>query len=100
MLLFLLRQCLLRQCLSMNAQLPVPHLPRPRLLQEAAAAGLMGKPLTAKNVEELLAQLGLPAEFSTHSQVRQRWRMLRGSARADGDCSNAWLKTSQQHVKL
>lgn len=31
----------------------------------------MGKPLTAKNVEEMLAQLGLPAEFSTHSQVRR-----------------------------
>lgn len=46
-------------------------LPPSSLPQEAAAAGLMGKPLTAKNVEEMLAQLGLPAEFSTHSQVRR-----------------------------
>lgn len=44
---------------------PVLSLP-----QEAAAAGLLGKPLTAKNVEEMLANLGLPAEFATHSQIR------------------------------
>jgi elongation factor 3 len=43
-------------------------------MKEAAAAGLLGKPLTAKNVEELLANLGLPAEFATHSQVRSGWR--------------------------
>lgn len=48
---------------------PARTAPAPGL-QEAAAAGLLGKPLTAKNVEEMLGNLGLPAEFATHSQVR------------------------------
>ena len=50
------------------------------MMQEAAAAGLLGKPLTAKNVEDMLNNLGLPAEFATHSQVR---------AGGDGACCAA-----------
>jgi elongation factor 3 len=54
-------------------------------MKEAAAAGLLGKPLTAKNVEELLANLGLPAEFATHSQIRglsggQKVKLVLGAA--------------------
>lgn len=51
-------------------------------MKEAAAAGLLGKPLTAKNVEELLANLGLPAEFATHSQVHRAGCWLLGAAAA------------------
>ena len=59
-----------------------PPLPAP---QEAAAAGLAGKPLTAKNVEEMLHNLGLPAEFATHSQIRglsggQKVKLVLGAA--------------------
>lgn len=61
---------------------PPPHLPAASP-QEAAAAGLLGKPLTAKNVEEMLGNLGLPAEFATHSQVRARRGLMLGQ-RAEG----------------
>jgi len=54
-------------------------------MKEAAAAGLLGKPLTAKNVEILLANLGLPAEFASHSQIRglsggQKVKLVLGAA--------------------
>lgn len=54
-------------------------------MKEAAAAGLLGKPLTAKNVEEMLGNLGLPAEFATHSQIRglsggQKVKLVLGAA--------------------
>jgi elongation factor 3 len=54
-------------------------------MKEAAAAGLLGKPLTAKNVEDMLRDLGLPAEFSTHSQIRglsggQKVKLVLGAA--------------------
>lgn len=54
-------------------------------MKEAAAAGLLGKPLTARNVEEMMANLGLPAEFSTHSQIRglsggQKVKLVLGAA--------------------
>ncbi|KAL4452291.1 hypothetical protein ABPG75_007953 [Micractinium tetrahymenae] len=54
-------------------------------MKEAAAAGLLGKPLTAKNVEEMLNNLGLPAEFATHSQIRglsggQKVKLVLGAA--------------------
>lgn len=54
-------------------------------MKEAAAAGLLGKPLTAKNVEDLLNNLGLPAEFATHSQIRglsggQKVKLVLGAA--------------------
>lgn len=54
-------------------------------MKEAAAAGLAGKPLTARNVEEMLAALGLPAEFSSHSQIRglsggQKVKLVLGAA--------------------
>lgn len=58
--------------------------------QEAAAAGLLGKPLTAKNVEEMLGNLGLPAEFATHSQVCAR--TAPGWARG---CGRRWQRTEQ-----
>mmetsp|Transcript_20509 Transcript_20509/g.58590 ORF Transcript_20509/g.58590 Transcript_20509/m.58590 type:complete len:199 (+) Transcript_20509:1-597(+) len=38
--------------------------------REAAAAGLVSKPLTALNIQKFLDELGLEAEFSTHSRVR------------------------------
>ena len=38
--------------------------------REAASAGTMGRPLTAANVESMLADLGLDPEFSTHSFMR------------------------------
>jgi elongation factor 3 len=38
--------------------------------KEAAAAGLMSKPLTAANVQKHLENIGLESEFATHSQVR------------------------------
>jgi elongation factor 3 len=54
-------------------------------MKEAAAAGLLGKPLTARNVEEMMANLGLPAEFTTHSQIRglsggQKVKLVLGAA--------------------
>lgn len=54
-------------------------------MKEAAAAGLLGKPLTAKNVEDMLRDIGLPAEFSTHSQIRglsggQKVKLVLGAA--------------------
>ena len=54
-------------------------------MKEAAAAGLLGKPLTAKNVEDMLGRLGLPAEFATHSQIRglsggQKVKLVLGAA--------------------
>ena len=38
--------------------------------KEAAAAGMMARPLTAANIEKLLGDLGLDSEFATHSQMR------------------------------
>jgi elongation factor 3 len=38
--------------------------------KEAAAAGLLAKPLTAANVQKHLENVGLESEFATHSQIR------------------------------
>jgi len=38
--------------------------------KEAAAAGLLSKPLTSANVQKHLENVGLEAEFATHSQIR------------------------------
>ena len=38
-------------------------------VKEAAAAGMLGRPLTAANVEKMLNDLGLEPEFATHSLV-------------------------------
>lgn len=53
--------------------------------REAAAAGMMGRPLTAANVEKMLAELGLEAEFATHSHIRglsggQKVKLVLGAA--------------------
>jgi elongation factor 3 len=53
--------------------------------KEAAANGLLGKPLTAKNVEEHLANVGLESEFTTHSHIRglsggQKVKLVVGAA--------------------
>jgi elongation factor 3 len=53
--------------------------------REAAAAGLMGRPLTAANVEKMLADLGLEAEFATHSHIKglsggQKVKLVLGAA--------------------
>ena len=53
--------------------------------REAAAAGLMGRPLTAANVEKMLLDLGLEAEFATHSHIRglsggQKVKLVLGAA--------------------
>ena len=53
--------------------------------REAAAAGMMGKPLTAANVERMLADLGLEAEFASHSHIRglsggQKVKLVLGAA--------------------
>lgn len=53
--------------------------------REAAAAGLMGRPLTAANVEKMLGDLGLEAEFATHSHIRglsggQKVKLVLGAA--------------------
>jgi len=38
--------------------------------REAAAAGMVGRPLTAANIERMLGDLGLDSEFATHSAIR------------------------------
>lgn len=53
--------------------------------REAAAAGMMGRPLTAANVEKMLAELGLEAEFASHSHIRglsggQKVKLVLGAA--------------------
>ena len=53
--------------------------------KEAAAAGLMSRPLTAVNVEKLLNDLGLDPEFTTHSQMKglsggQKVKVVLGAA--------------------
>ena len=53
--------------------------------REAAAAGMMGRPLTAANVEKMLADLGLEAEFASHSHIRglsggQKVKLVLGAA--------------------
>lgn len=53
--------------------------------REAAAAGMMGRPLTAANVEKMLADLGLESEFATHSHIRglsggQKVKLVLGAA--------------------
>jgi elongation factor 3 len=53
--------------------------------KEAAAAGLMGRPLTAANVEKMLGELGLESEFATHSHIRglsggQKVKLVLGAA--------------------
>lgn len=53
--------------------------------REAAAAGMMGRPLTAANVEKLLNDLGLEPEFATHSHIRglsggQKVKLVLGAA--------------------
>jgi elongation factor 3 len=53
--------------------------------REAAAAGLMGRPLTAANVEKMLGDLGLEAEFATHSHIKglsggQKVKLVLGAA--------------------
>jgi elongation factor 3 len=53
--------------------------------REAAAAGLMGRPLTAANVEKMLGELGLESEFASHSQIRglsggQKVKLVLGAA--------------------
>jgi len=53
--------------------------------REAAAAGMMGKPLTAANVEKMLGELGLESEFATHSHIRglsggQKVKLVLGAA--------------------
>ena len=53
--------------------------------REAAAAGLMGRPLTAANVEKMLNDLGLEPEFASHSHIRglsggQKVKLVLGAA--------------------
>ena len=53
--------------------------------RDAAANGLIGKPLTAKNVEDHMAKLGLDPEFTTHSRIRglsggQKVKLVVGAA--------------------
>jgi elongation factor 3 len=53
--------------------------------KEAAANGLMGKPLTAKNVEDHMVNIGLDPEFTTHSRIRglsggQKVKLVIGAA--------------------
>jgi len=53
--------------------------------KDAAANGLIGKPLTAKNVEDHMAKLGLDPEFTTHSRIRglsggQKVKLVIGAA--------------------
>jgi elongation factor 3 len=53
--------------------------------REAAAAGMMGRPLTAANVEKMLGDLGLESEFATHSHIRglsggQKVKLVLGAA--------------------
>lgn len=54
-------------------------------MKEAAAMGLMLKPLTAANVEKHLADLGLDSEIATHNRIRgysggQKVRLVVGAA--------------------
>ncbi len=39
-------------------------------MKEAAKAGLLAKPLTAANVQKHLEDVGIEAEFGTHSHMR------------------------------
>ncbi|AGE50280.1 elongation factor 3 [Acanthocystis turfacea Chlorella virus Canal-1] len=53
--------------------------------KDAAANGLLGKPLTAKNIEEHMAKIGLDPEFTTHSRIRglsggQKIKLVVGAA--------------------
>jgi elongation factor 3 len=53
--------------------------------KDAASNGLLGKPLTAKNVEDHMANIGLDAEFTTHSRIRglsggQKVKLVVGAA--------------------
>lgn len=53
--------------------------------KDAASNGLIGKPLTAKNVEDHMAKLGLDPEFTTHSRIRglsggQKVKLVVGAA--------------------
>lgn len=53
--------------------------------KDAAANGLLGKPLTAKNVEDHMTKLGLDPEFTTHSRIRglsggQKVKLVIGAA--------------------
>jgi elongation factor 3 len=54
-------------------------------IKEAAAAGMMGRPLTAANVEKMLGELGLESEFASHSHIRglsggQKVKLVLGAA--------------------
>jgi elongation factor 3 len=53
--------------------------------KDAAANGLLGKPLTAKNIEDHMAKIGLDPEFTSHSRIRglsggQRIKLVIGAA--------------------
>ncbi len=49
----------------------VPHWPISQVdAKEAAAMGLMAKPLTQNNIMKHLEDFGLEPEFSTHSLMR------------------------------
>jgi elongation factor 3 len=53
--------------------------------KDAAVNGLLGKPLTAKNVEDHMTKLGLDPEFTTHSRIRglsggQKVKLVIGAA--------------------
>ncbi|AGE55771.1 elongation factor 3 [Acanthocystis turfacea Chlorella virus MN0810.1] len=53
--------------------------------KDAAANGLLGKPLTAKNIEDHMAKIGLDPEFTTHSRIRglsggQKVKLVVGAA--------------------
>lgn len=53
--------------------------------KDAAANGMLGKPLTAKNIEDHMAKLGLDPEFTTHSRIRglsggQKVKLVIGAA--------------------
>ena len=53
--------------------------------KDAAQNGLLGKPLTANNIEEHMKKLGLDPEFTTHSRIRglsggQKVKLVIGAA--------------------
>ncbi|AGE56757.1 elongation factor 3 [Acanthocystis turfacea Chlorella virus NE-JV-2] len=53
--------------------------------KDAAANGLLGKPLTAKNIEDHMAKIGLDPEFTSHSRIRglsggQKVKLVVGAA--------------------
>ena len=53
--------------------------------KDAASNGLLGRPLTAKNIEEHMTDLGLDPEFTTHSRIRglsggQKVKLVIGAA--------------------